>query len=482
MAQAVIRRLWRGAVRFLASTALVTGLLAFVSLWSAVATFVPQGEASSPDVSAWAASNPTIEPFVRAVGLHQAFTSYLFLASVLVLGFSTALCAWRRTKVALNRARTLRTAATADRRTVCGTHDLEIAFDPALGGPQALTIAAETLGHLGIRAKRKDDVVAAVSSSLSVWGSPVFHWALVALMVVVLVGVLQRSDGLMALAVGQTRPDAAASYGVINTGIWHDWSGVHRSIRLDAFEPDFRLGGLDRGPTPTVSVLDGSGAVIKTQRVYPNMMLHAGSVSISSPACGFAVTIALVNAKGVEVGRLVQFVDFSQTATGGTVPVEPFTVSDSTGQVLLSGSVTVPLDRSGAGYGEWIPKVPTAHVVVTSPDGGQLVDSVVKPGESVMLPGGRQLRIIDVGWYARLAIVDDWTTPLLYAVMTIAMLGLAVTLLTRQQLLLATVIEGPDGSRLAVRMRLWRNTPTNRAEIASELARALSGDEKRSVS
>jgi len=479
MALAVIRKAWRAVARFLASTALVTGLLAFVSLWSAVATFVPQGGSSSPDVSAWAASNPAIEPLVRAVGLHQAFTSYLFLASVLVLGLSTALCAWRRTKVALNRTRTLRAAATADRQSVCATHDLEITFDPALRGPEVLSIASETLGHLGMRAKRKADVVAAVSSPLSVWGSPVFHWALVALMLVVLLGVLQRSDGLMALAVGQTKPEAASSYGVIDAGIWHDWSGVHRSIRLEAFEPDYWTGGLDRGPTPTVSVLDGSGAVIKTQRVYPNMMLHAGPVSISSPACGFAVTVSLVNSSGVEAGRLIQYVDLSPTVSDGTVPVEPFTVSNSSGKVLLSGSVTVPLDRVNWRLQDGLPKQPTAHVVVWSPDGAQLADSIVKPGEGVTMPGGRQLRIIDIGWYARLAIVDDWTTPLLYAVMIIAMLGLTVTLLTRQQLLVATVVEGPDGPRLAVRMRLWRNTPTNRAEIESELARALSGDEKK---
>jgi len=475
----VIRKVWRGVARFLASTTLVTGLLAFVSLWSAVATFVPQGEVSSPDVAAWAASNPAIEPFVRAVGLHQAFSSYPFLASVLVLGLSTSLCAWRRTKVAANRARTLRAAATADRQSVCDTHDLEIAFDPALSGSRALAIASETLGRLGIKAKARGDVVTAVSSPLSVWGSPVFHWALVAAMVVVLVGALVRSDGLMAVAVGQTKPDAAASYGVIHTGAWHDWSGVHRSLRLDAFEPDYRTGGLDRGPTPTVSVLDGSGAVIKTQRVYPNMMLHAGSVSISSPACGFAVTVALVTASGAEAGSLIQYVDFSQAAPDGTVPVEPFTVSDSTGKVLLSGSVTVPLDRAGWRLQDGLPKEPKAHVVVWSPEGTQLVDSVVKRGESVTLPGGRQLRIVDVGWYARLAIVDDWTTPLLYAVMAVALFGLALTLVTRQQLLVAAVSEGPEAPRLAVRIRLWRNTPTNRAEIESELVRALGSEETR---
>jgi cytochrome c biogenesis protein ResB len=474
----VIPKAWRTAVRFLTSTALVTGLLVFVSLWSAVATFLPQGEASSREVAAWATAHPLAEPVVRTLGLHQAFTSWVFVVCVLVLGLSAALCSWRRTKVAIGRARTLRIAAAADEHSVSETHDLEIACDPALSGPEILSIASETLGRLGIPTKRRGDLLGSVSPWWSVWGSPVFHWGLLALLLVILVGNLLRSDGLMAVAVGQARADAAASYGVLHTGSLHDWSRVQRSIRVDAFEPDFKTGGIDRGPAPTVSVLDGAGNVIITQRVYPNMMLHAGSLSISSPDYGLAATVSLLDTSGVEIGRSIRFVDFSQTATDGTVPVEWFAVSDSTGKVLLEGAVTVPLDRVGGGFGEWIPKQPNARVVLMSPDGAQLVDSIVRPGEDVALPTGTRLRLVGIGWYARLAIVDDPTTPLLYAVMVIALLGLTVTVLVRQQVLVATVSEGPDGARLAMNLRLWRNTPTNRGEIEGELARALGGDEK----
>jgi len=478
----VIRTALRTVVRFLASTVLATVLLAFVSIWSMLATLVAQGDASSREVAAWAAAHPVFEPVVRAIGLHQAFTSLVFTASVLLLGASTAVCSWRRTKVAISRARTLRSAAAADEQSVTAGHDLEIACDPARNGSDVLSTASDTLGRLGIRAKRRGDLLGAVSPWWSVWGSPVFHWALVALVVVIVAGNLQRSEGSMALAVGQTKPDAPASYVWLQTGPWHDWTRVQRSIRVDSFEPDFRAEGIDRGAVPTVSVLDGTGHVIITQRVYPNMMLHSGSLSINSPAVGLSAALALLNSSGGEIGRSVQPIDFSQTATDGTVPLGVISLTDSAGKARLTVSVTVPLDRTGGHFDEWIPKEPTTHVVVTSADGTQLLDRTLKPGEDITLPGGGGLRLVDIGWYARLGVVDDWTTPFIYAAMIIAMIGLTVTVLVRQQVLLATVIEGPDGPRLAVRLRLWRNTPTDRGEIESELARALGSTEKGSVS
>ena len=92
-----------------------------------------------------------------------------------------------------------------------------------------------------------------------------------------------------------------------------------RSIRLDAFEPDYKSGGIDRGAVPTVSILDGAGTVLVKQRVYPNNMLHAGSLAINAPGVGLSVWLALLDPAGAETGRVVQYVDFSETAPEGTV-------------------------------------------------------------------------------------------------------------------------------------------------------------------
>jgi cytochrome c biogenesis protein ResB len=347
----VIRDAWRRVVRFLGSAGLAVWLLAFAGLWSMMATAIPQGGSSDPLVAAWASQFPLIEPVVRTIGLHQAFSAPAFLVCVVVLFVSTALCAWQRTRAAMHRGRALGKAALADQQSIIESHDVEILCDPALSEPEVLSIASETLRELDIHAKRRGDVLSAVSPSWAVVGSPLFHWALVALIVVIFASSLGRSEGLMGVAVGQTQPDAPASYGSLHTGPLYDWRGVSRSIRVDAFALQFESDGTKHGPTPTVSVLDGKGRVLKTQRVFPNQQLKTGTLSIYPSAYGLSVALTMINSSGLETQHLWQLVDFSTTATEGTAPAGLIAISDSKGNPELKVAVTVPLEGAAGQFG-----------------------------------------------------------------------------------------------------------------------------------
>jgi cytochrome c biogenesis protein ResB len=471
----------RRAGRLLASARFATLLLAFVGAWSVVATLVPQGTASEPQVVAWASAHPILDPVARLLDLHQAFTAPVLLVCVLALAVSTALCAWERTKGANAKVRALRSARAADKVALVARHDLEIACDPRLSEHEVLSIASETLRRLGIKTKPQNDVITAVSSAWSVWGSPVFHWALFALIAVVLLGNLSRSSGLMGVAVGQSRPDQPGSYGLISAGPLRDWNGTQRTIRVDAFDLAFRDGGVGRGPTPTVSVLDAQGKLLKSQRVYPNHTLNVGSLTIYPADYGLTATVSLVDTTGVEAGRSVQFVDFAPKAEGGTAPVGFLKVSDAAGNAELRVYVSVPLDRVDGGLAGRLPEVPAARVLVTSPDGTTVLDRVLHPGEELALPTGGALRLAALGYYARLQVVDDPSIPFLYAGLAVAAIGLGVAAFARQQILSAAVVATPDGPRLAVRVRLWRNASSSRGEIETELARALDRVEKGST-
>jgi cytochrome c biogenesis protein ResB len=478
----VIRRAWRSIGNLLGSGTFALCLFVFIGVWSVAGTMVAQGASSTEDVVAWAARHAVLEPLVRALGLHQAFSSPLFIAACVLLALSTAVCSWRRTKAAAARSRILRSAAAADAQTIAENHDLEIACDPGFGSSDALTAASEALARLGIRNERRDGVIVAVSSPVSAWGSSVFHWALLGLIVAALLGSLQRSEGSIAIPVGATKPDAPASYMTVTAGPLHRWSRTPRSIRVDAFDPDLKLGGIDRGAVPTVSVLDSAGKVLVTQRVYPNMKLHSGSLSINAPSCGLAVDLALLDQQGNVVGHSIQLVDFSETTSGGTIPQASLVRRDSAGNVAMRLSVSVPLDRAAKGYGEWIPRQPKAHLLVTSPDGTVLFDQTVRTGEGVVIPGSGAVRFVGIGWYSRLVLTDDPTIPYIYAAMIIAMIGLAMAAIVRQQLVVATVVDGPAGPMLVARVRLWRNTPTSREEVAEALAETLSRDSEGDVS
>ena len=89
----------------------------------------------------------------------------------------------------MHRARSLRNAPRADAPSVIGTHDLDIPCDAALGEPEILAISSETLGELGIRTKRRGNVLGAASPWWAVVGSPLFHWALFTLIIVIFVSI-----------------------------------------------------------------------------------------------------------------------------------------------------------------------------------------------------------------------------------------------------------------------------------------------------
>lgn len=74
------------------------------------------------------------------------------------------------------------------------------------------------------------------------------------------------------------------------------------------------------------------------------------------------------------------------------MPVESLVLSDSAGNIRLTVSVTVPLSGTRGHFDERLPKDPTARMVVSSPEGVQLLDRIVKPGEEIVLPTGGRLR------------------------------------------------------------------------------------------
>lgn len=466
----------RALVNAVASARLAIGMLVFSVVWSIAATAVPQGAEVFPQIAAWDAAHPAAAWAIGLLGLHQAFTAWPFIVCMSVLGASTIICSWRRGRAALVRVRTLADARATSVDELAASHDVAITVDATLSGREALDVAARTLSGLGVDTKERGGVIRAVSPAWSVWGSAIFHWSLVSLMLIVLVGNLQRSDGMMAVAVGETKADAPASYGVLSVGSLYPKESMQRSFRVDMLDPDMELDGMELGPVPTVSVLDGSGGVLKQQLVYPNNMLHLGSLKIHCPAVGLAANVSLLDVSGEVVGSTYAYIDFSQEASGGTVPVERLVGTTPTGQAAMQVGVTVPLDRLGSGYDEWLPKDPRAEITIYDPTGASpLAVREVRPGESVELPGGGWLRMNSLDWYARLAVVDDWTTPYLYAAMVIALVGLGISLLARQQLVLAAVVQGESGTELALRLQLWRNVPTTRREIETELRAALSG-------
>ena len=231
--------------------------------------------------------------------------------------------------------------------------------------------------------------------------------------------------------------------------------------------------GLDRGPSPAVSVLDGSGNVLKTQQVYPNHPLKTGALSIYNTDRGLSARLSILDSEGATVERPFMLVDLDHGAADGTQPVSYYRFVGADGEVQGVVHVTIPLDRVGGEFNDWIPQERKARIVAVDPEGQPLVDRVVSPGETVALPSGAAVRLDSVDSYARLTVSEDYTIPLVYASMILAMVFLSVTLFARQQIVLAAVLDGEKGSTFVARVRLWRNVATSASEVRRRLEESL---------
>lgn len=464
-------------MRLLRSSAFATVLLVTVMVYSAVATFVPQGVLDDPAVAAWVSDHAVPGAVTRLLGMHRAFSSPFFLFCVFLLTASAALCSWRRTEVARCRSRALRDAEHLGAEPLAVDAEVRIHHDPGLSASEVLVRATEALEDLGITTRVRNGVVVSVSPSWAVWGSPVFHWSLVGLTLAMVLAAQVRSDGLMGLAVGEVKPNTPSAYGFLESGPLHRWEPVRQQVRLDGLEPEYVVGGLDRGPTPTVSLLDATGAVIKSQPVYPNHPLKSGSLTVHADDYGLAVRVEILGAAGAVVEEGIQYVDFDTEDPAGTRSRGGILLRDDAGTEVARVRVTVPLDTEQGELVYWMPERPTARLAVTGPDGRALEDRTLTPGESLGLRDGRTLRVGAIDWYSRLSVVDDPLIPLVYVLLVSAALGLTLSLLARQLMLVVAHVETSTGPVLLMKVRLWRNVPCERDEIVERLAKAVGSTE-----
>jgi cytochrome c biogenesis protein ResB len=471
-------KLTRRVTPALADPRLAIGLMLFLGSYAFLGTLVPQGATSSPEVTAWAIAHPVAERLVRAVGFHEAFSSPVFVACVALLAASTAVCAWRRTRVARTRYQAMRDI----RRGAVTSYVRHPAFtlqSPVRHAPDAAALIRGALRSVGLKPRRQGDVVTASPSPFVALGSPVFHWSLVALIATLALSALTRTDGLMGIPVGDALPNLPGSYRVLSAGPLHSWSRRPVLVAVDRFDPAYVIGGIDRGPTPVVTIRSADGhSALASGRVFPNHALRYGSLTVHVNDYGLAPTFALVGSGGRELGRASTLVDFDATSPGGTAP-GAFALADQSGREAVQLRVSIPLvGRPVAGQKSSLSTLRARIVLTSAADKTKLAEGTLGAGDELALPDGTKVRFLGVDYYARLSVVDDWTIPLLYAVLTIAVVSVGVALLATPRAVIVVVQENPAGVQVAVTFRNWRGVAFDADEIQTAIRERLPTSEE----
>lgn len=419
---------------------------AFVS-YSAVATSVTEGD------------------------FERAYANPLFYAIATALALATAACAWERTSGAMRAWRTGTATSAQFVERLANMPQIAVPLPAGADARSVLDEVGQDLRAMRLRVRVGDGRLAAVTPRIALLGSPIFHWALVALFVVVAAGRLTRAEGLIGIPVGSERLDAASSYGALDQGALHDADFTGLVIRVPELRRNHVVGGVDRGTVPRVELWRDDEKVA-AQLVYPNNPLRYGSLLIHSNAYGLSARFTLVRlAEEQSTDVLYDFSEESLVARA----YSPLVIDTGAGAVTVDTGI--PLDLAGDVAPWVVPREPRVEWRLA--ENGVETTGSVGLGESIDLGGGARLLLDDVTYYARLSIVDDWSVYLLYAVLVIAVIGLSLALLLPPKTVWVMLVESDRGTSLNARTRQPRADRMFASAVEEALRAAAEGKDER---
>ncbi len=417
--------------RFLRSRKVAVWLLLTCAAWSVVGTSVP-----------------------------AAFTSPVFIVLLGWLTTSTAWCAWERTRSAFRALRAHEGVPTA---TIARLEAASVIVTIPGDVETARTAVTGALRSIGLKSRATPRVVEGRSGRLGLLGSPLFHWSLALLFLVIAAGQLTRSEGLIGVPVGGAVDNVPPEYGIYSQGPMRGARNQDLAVAVTAMSLENVVDGVDRGPTPTVQ-LRRSGRTVAQGAVYPNSPLRYGSVLVHFVDRGFVAVFAISDADGTVVDLERAYFDFDEgTELGlgsGSIDLA------ATG---IAGAATVAPTRRDDPADAPRVRITIPGSAGVEPDLEMAVGDSLKVGEST-------LTLESVSEYARLSVVDDWSVYLIYLLFGLATVGvtLAVLVPTRTTWALLTQV-GDDVEVRALTLRPGRD-PAFEESVLLELGRLGSGN------
>jgi hypothetical protein len=398
----------------------------------------------------------------------NAFGSPVFLAVVALLALSTAACAWERTR---SSARALRRTGRVDDAQVERLREKPWLTVRVAQGTEGdpLSASADAMRRLRLSVVRGPRLLEASSGRVGLLGSPLFHWTLAVLLLVIALGRLSRAEGAIGVPVGFSRTDATGSYRTVRAGpLYGGHSGL--TLAVTDLRPVKDAEGVDRGVSPLVELREG-GTLLRRQRVYPNNPLRHGSLLIHSSGYGIAAVVSVGSGSGGPILQSEPLVDFDAKRPGGTTAAV-FDLTAAGGKVLDSITLTIPLDREGGLSLEQLPRRPRALVTVRA--SGVETSAVLEKGGSMRLPTGESLRVKDFVHYARLTVADDWSVYPIYFLFVLAGIAMSVSVTVPYRRVRVLLAETADGVALHAEVRHSRGDPLF-AEMVETALREAAG-------
>ncbi|MEV6803604.1 cytochrome c biogenesis protein ResB [Streptomyces sp. NPDC051132] len=495
-----VRWFWRQ----LTSMRVALLLLLLLSLGAIPGSLIPQTGADANKVEEFRAAHRTLAPVYDRLGLFHVYSSVWFSAIYILLFVSLVGCIVPRTWQFVGQLRGRPPGAPQRLTRLPAYTTWRTETDPE----QVREAALALLKKRRFRAHAAGDAVAAEKGYLREVGNLVFHIALIVLLIAFASGQLYKSDGTKLMVEGDGFSNALPMYDDFKSGsLFRPDDLVPFSFDLKAFTGTYEPSGPNKGTPRTyeAKVRYSKGAYGKetTTTVKVNEPLEIDGAKVYLVSHGYAPVITVRDGKGAVVYRdAVPLLPLDGNVTSqGVVKVmdgyrdprgrkeqlgfQAFfvpTFDPRSGTMLSQFPALVnPLLAVNAYHGDLgvdsgIPQsvyqLDKKHMKAFKDGKGQLLKKLLKPGDTLTLPGGAGSVTFekDVKEWAGFEIVQEPGSGWALGGALAAIFGLAGSLFIQRRRVWVRAVRGADGVTVVEMAGLGRSESARLPEELGELA------------
>ncbi|MET8766167.1 cytochrome c biogenesis protein ResB [Streptomyces sp. NPDC004658] len=482
-------------------------LLLLLSLGAIPGSLIPQTGADASKVEDFRAAHKTLAPVYDKLGLFHVYSSVWFSAIYILLFVSLIGCIVPRTWQFVGQLRG-RPPGAPKRLTRLPAHTTwRTTEDPERVREAALAL----LKKRRFRAHVAGDAVAAEKGYVRELGNLVFHIALIVLLVAFASGQLYKSDGTKLMVEGDGFSNALPMYDDFKSGsLFQNDDLVPFSFDLKDFKGTYEVSGPNRGTPRTyeakITYSKGAYGRERSTTVKVNEPLKIDDAKVYLVSHGYAPVITVRDGKGkvvyhdavpllpldgnVSSNGVVKVMDGYRDPQGkkeqlGFQAFFAPTLDTRSGTMLsqfpalLNPVLAVNAYHGDLGVNSGLPQsvyqLDKKHMKAFEDAKGQLLKKLLKPGDTMTLPGGAGSITFekDIKEWAGFEIVQEpgggWALTGALA----AIFGLAASLFIQRRRVWVRAVRGADGVTVVEMAGLGRSESAKVPEELGDLAGIL---------
>ncbi|MEU6576128.1 cytochrome c biogenesis protein ResB [Streptomyces sp. NPDC046805] len=482
-------------------------LLLLLSLGAVPGSLIPQTGIDATKVADFRKAHTTLAPVYDKLGLFHVYSSVWFSAIYILLFISLIGCIVPRTWQFVGQLRSRPPGAPKRLTRLPAYTTWRTEAEPE----QVREAALALLKKRRFRAHPAGDAVAAEKGYVRELGNLVFHIALIVLLVAFAWGQLYKSDGTKLVVEGDGFSNSILQYDDFKSGsMFTNDDLVPFSFDLKDFKGTYERSGPNRGTPRTyqakLAYSQGAYGKRKPVTVRVNEPLHIGDAKVYLVSHGYAPVVTVRDGKGHVVYRdAVPLLPLDGNVTSsGVVKVmdgyrNPRGASEQLGfqsfflptyggrggpmlsrfPALLNPLLAVNAYHGDLGVDSGLPQsvyqLDKTHMKAFKDAQGNLFKQLLKPGQTMRLPGGAGSLTFEKGVkeWAGFEVVQEPGSGWALGGALAAIFGLAASLFIQRRRVWVRAARGDDGVTVVEMAGLGRSESAKVPEELGELAGIL---------